>query len=690
MRRLPISVIALLTAILLTGVFLLVVPGNASASGIGQTTTTETCLACHPRSFAGEIHGLGTTNPVFNVAWDQAGKPKECLVCHTTGYDEKSGSWAADTITCEACHNPIQEDHPNHDMPVNRSNSLCAQCHNDSRFGWTDWKTSVHYQQNMLCSNCHDPHLPKRAPDENISAYCEKCHEDVTKRAEHSTHAQAGVSCIQCHLGPKKSADQFHKAPDHSFKPAVETCNACHAQQMHDPKPTPMVTPTITPTKVVPTPTQQPALTPAPGNFSNITPFTTMDFTFMGVGLLGLGAIVVWHSLQYWIGLPGFSQSRVNKSISSTLLQELARWSNIFFLQTKFLCHHKLQRGEPIMKARMIRFLSAVGMAIIFASSTLVIAQAQTKQPPTPMVAPVGTETTSPNVTYENCATCHKEIYDTWQMGTHGQAMVDPIFTKIWSEQGQPGACLVCHATGYDPATRQFKSPGVTCESCHNPIPANHPSDSMPIDKTPDLCGKCHSDTRFATEDWQMSAHYKRSMTCSVCHDAHTGGMKLIDGVKVVDDASVLCANCHKDAMKNFPTSKHAAAGVTCVNCHLGYNVGTPDTTNLDFVSAHRAPDHNFKAKLETCNKCHANQMHSPGQLAVAAAIKQEQIGGTPTPQPTPVVTAVPHITNEPTPVSPVGFATMAGILGIIGGMVLAPWFERVYRSSITKGDKND
>lgn len=340
------------------------------------------------------------------------------------------------------------------------------------------------------------------------------------------------------------------------------------------------------------------------------------------------------------------------------------------------------------MTTRFVRLLSALSMAIIFASSTLIIAQAQTKQPPTP--TPAADATAAVTVTYDNCAACHKDIYDTWQMGTHGQALVDPVFTEIWNAQGKPGACLVCHATGYNPATGDFKAAGVTCESCHNPIPANHPVDSMPVDKTPDLCGKCHSDARFATEDWQMSAHYKRSMTCSVCHDAHTGGMKLVDGKPVVDDASALCANCHKDSMKNFPTSKHAAAGVTCVNCHLGYNVGSEDTSQVDFVSAHRAPDHNFLPKLETCNKCHADQMHSPGQAEAAAAIKQESIGGTPTPQPTPVVTPVPHITTQPAPVSPVGFATMAGILGLVGGMVLAPWLERVYRRNTIKGGKND
>jgi|GEM_PF-280832 len=344
------------------------------------------------------------------------------------------------------------------------------------------------------------------------------------------------------------------------------------------------------------------------------------------------------------------------------------------------------------MKRHLFRFLIAMAMAAFFAGATLVIAQAQTQTPPTltPVAGVKTPESTSPGqMTYDQCVDCHQDIKDNWQMGPHGQAMTDPVFVAEWNNQGKPGACRVCHATGYDPVTGVARVDSVSCENCHNPIPANHPDENMPIDKSPDLCGKCHSDTRFATENWQMSSHYKRSMTCTVCHDAHGAGMRQIEGAAITADASALCSNCHKDAMKNFPTSKHFQAGVTCVNCHLGYNLDSADEAGkLDFISAHRAPDHNFVAKLETCNKCHADQMHSPGQAEAAAAIKVEMAGGTATPAPTAAVTPVPHTTTEPAPVSPVGFAAMAGLLGLAGGMVLAPWLERAYRKA--KGGNND
>jgi len=212
----------------------------------------------------------------------------------------------------------------------------------------------------------------------------------------------------------------------------------------------------------------------------------------------------------------------------------------------------------------------------------------------------------------------------------------------------------------------------------------------MPVDTSPDLCGKCHSDPRFSTNNWKLSTHYQRGMECTVCHDPHAAGMKTVTSTVSITsgDASTLCENCHRDAMQNFPTSKHAEAGVTCVNCHLGFNVGNQNTSTTDFGSIHKAPDHSFLPSLDTCNKCHANQMHAPGQAVAAAAIKVEELGGTPTPVPSPVVTPVPPISSEPAPISPVGFAGMASVVGLAIGMVLAPWLERAYRH-LSKGDKN-
>jgi hypothetical protein len=213
--------------------------------------------------------------------------------------------------------------------------------------------------------------------------------------------------------------------------------------------------------------------------------------------------------------------------------------------------------------SKLERLIFAVMFALLAAGVTLAAAQAQTPQPQQP----------TNSINGDSCVACHKDIYDTWQGGAHGQSLTDPVFAESWNAQGKPGACLVCHATGYDPATGESEAEGVVCTACHSPIAPNHPTDNMPIDASPDLCGKCHSDPRFATENWMLSAHYQRSMTCAI-----------------------------------------------------------------------------------------------------------EESGGTPTPLPAPVATPIPLVTNQPVPVSPFGFAGLAALLGLVGGMVLSPWLERLYR----------
>lgn len=329
------------------------------------------------------------------------------------------------------------------------------------------------------------------------------------------------------------------------------------------------------------------------------------------------------------------------------------------------------------------RFVVAVTVALVFASLVLVLARAQDVTG-----GPAGTAPAPGRDPYGDCINCHKDIYDSWQGGLHGRSMTDPIFVYEWNAQGNPDACLVCHSTDYDTSTGQAKD-GITCIECHNPIPANHPTDPVPVNNAPDLCAKCHTDPRFTVENWQMSAHYLHGIECTTCHDPHSAGMKVIAGSSKAQDASALCENCHKDVMKNFPLSQHAQAGVTCVNCHLGFNINDPSAAPVDFNSVHKAPDHQFTPSLDTCNKCHANQMHAPAPAVAAAAIQAEQAGGAPTAIPAQIPTPISPVSNQAPPASPVGVAGVAVLMGLAGGMVLEPWLDKAYRR-FSKEDKND
>ncbi len=316
------------------------------------------------------------------------------------------------------------------------------------------------------------------------------------------------------------------------------------------------------------------------------------------------------------------------------------------------------------MTSRIERLLIAAMFALLAAGITLVIASAQGEIPPAGQQSP-------------NCAVCHTEFQTSWQNGAHGKAGSDPAFVDEWNKQGKPGACLVCHTTGYDPATATYKESGVTCEACHGPAPADHPKTPMPVDRSTDLCGRCHSDTRFGWQDWKISAHYQRGMDCATCHDPHSASLKKVAapfGSGKSDDVSQLCITCHKESSMDFSYTAHAQKGISCVDCHVKHIER----------EAHTVPDHSFNASLDSCNTCHAQQMHSATD-AKAPVGMAEPVSVEPTPE---VKTA--SITPEPDPVSPMGFAGLAALIGLAGGMVLAPWLERWYQRVVKHNGEED
>ena len=282
-------------------------------------------------------------------------------------------------------------------------------------------------------------------------------------------------------------------------------------------------------------------------------------------------------------------------------------------------------------------------------------------------------ETDKPVLADLDCGSCHAETEGAWHGGAHGMASVDSIFVDAWSDQGQPGACLVCHVTGYDPSTGTWKQDGVSCEACHGPANENHPMESMPIKNPEDLCGQCHSEARFGWSEWESSTHYARSMTCTICHDPHTAALKAVEGHEE-EGASALCLNCHRQYDMTFSYSIHMQEGVNCIDCHLRHYGDSADR------AIHTMPDHSFTANIDSCNTCHAEEMHTSADA--------------PSDIPSMDFTAIEssgdegQVTAEPSTPSPYGFAGIAGILGLAGGMVLSPWLEKWYKKMNRGGTK--
>jgi predicted CXXCH cytochrome family protein len=199
--------------------------------------------------------------------------------------------------------------------------------------------------------------------------------------------------------------------------------------------------------------------------------------------------------------------------------------------------------------------------------------------------------------TEQDCKSCHPAFYEVWENGLHGQAWSDPAFQNAWQDQGEPVECLVCHVTGYDSTNNTWDSDGITCLRCHSPVPANHPSEPMPVARSSELCGECHTETNF---QWQASVHRQHDLGCETCHDPH--GSQLL-----AQDDSTLCATCQVESIED----------------------------PLD-------------------------PMISAETSSVMAA---------------------------PKPVNPLGFALLAGLVGLAAGVVLAPWIER-FQNRLDMDDK--
>jgi predicted CXXCH cytochrome family protein len=336
------------------------------------------------------------------------------------------------------------------------------------------------------------------------------------------------------------------------------------------------------------------------------------------------------------------------------------------------------------MLSRYIRVVTILIIILIIAGVGLAVANVQIStlaQVPTPTTL---SPTTLPTVaTADNCASCHEDVHAMWHKGGHGDARgadalaqqenclachkdipetsmpdatkANQSFTDFWADQGKPTNCLECHVTGYDPATGTWKTDGITCESCHSPIPSNHPTDNIPVDKNTDLCRTCHTDARFGWDAWNESAHSKNDITCSNCHNPHSTALKPVD--ESATDASSLCENCHKDMAQNTSHLKHVETGATCIMCHVGPSKGDDDF--------HQVPDHDFKAKLDACNSCHADQMHGEGK-PVSLVVEQDvpKVNTNASSKPESVVSATPAR------VKPFGYIGVAAVFGLMTGFV--------------------
>ena len=134
-------------------------------------------------------------------------------------------------------------------MQLTVDSSGCAKCHN-STFG--QWTNTTHAQAGVQCIGCHLSHSQTlRVTDKKL---CDSCHRDQTEDFFHLAHRATEVTCIRCHLdvpsnqvagtspggistvSQVSTAGNDIPAPGHDFTAvAGQNCVACHSQDAYAP-----------------------------------------------------------------------------------------------------------------------------------------------------------------------------------------------------------------------------------------------------------------------------------------------------------------------------------------------------------------------------------------------------------------------------------------------------------------------
>ncbi|MHB1006311.1 MAG: multiheme c-type cytochrome [Chloroflexota bacterium] len=219
--------------------------------------------------------------------------------------------------------------------------------------------------------------------------------------------------------------------------------------------------------------------------------------------------------------------------------------------------------------------------------------------------------------------------------------------------------CGACHATGMDPALRQWSEINIGCEACHGPG-ATHAKDPgtvrMFIDKSSENCGKCHirgrdtsgrvgypvdveygkpstlmakfnpikmtdaasvypdqtnsSRHRQQYLDWSKSGHADWDVTCVTCHDPHKGSLtERKTDLRAKGDE--LCAKCHSDKTTDPKVhSGHSAQAASCASCHLPKVIasGSVSTHTFEAIAPAKTLQYGEKMVNSCTYGCHKTQ----------------------------------------------------------------------------------
>ncbi len=207
----------------------------AAEPGAGLAGEARDCQECHldvAAHWSQSPHAHAFDDEVFHERWLGLGEPGECLVCHTTGYVQSTGEFAAEGIQCSACHGTAPENHPPAPVEIRADTEYCGICHTTTL---GEWRLTGHSTAGIGCSSCHDPHS-QQALFEEPDDLCLNCHADSMGDYLEDLHVQQGIGCVDCHalvIPPDEEPVDGIVPTGHTFTITPATCVACHTDALH-------------------------------------------------------------------------------------------------------------------------------------------------------------------------------------------------------------------------------------------------------------------------------------------------------------------------------------------------------------------------------------------------------------------------------------------------------------------------
>jgi len=233
----PALVSGLLVGILTMTLFTGLAHASPPAQGAGPHTelTDEDCRDCHldvADDWSRSPHAHAYDDPIFQQQWIGLGSPDTCLACHTTNFIASSGEYDAEGVSCQACHGTATANHPPEIVPTKADTDYCGSCHTTTL---SEWRKTSHAVAGVGCMDCHNPHS-QNSLFENPDDLCINCHREGMGDYLNDLHVQQDIGCVDCHalvIPPEVVPEDGIVPTGHSFSISPQTCVACHTDALH-------------------------------------------------------------------------------------------------------------------------------------------------------------------------------------------------------------------------------------------------------------------------------------------------------------------------------------------------------------------------------------------------------------------------------------------------------------------------